>query len=114
MERNAGAKNCCEDNIVFNHPAVAFVERGVYGYCLVVDAFADFVGHYLSDAFEIAAETEHVILYFDVTQLCQILADQRRRIVEIDYFHDKQECYYYFPTKLQQTGYKKVCSPLFL
>lgn len=54
---------------------------------LIFETLAYFVCKYLSEAFEIAAKTQTVGLHGGIAHFGQILADKRRLLGKIMYFH---------------------------
>ena len=57
--------------------------RGGYGFVLVFQCFADFICHYLSNSFEVAAETHAVGLQIAVAHFRKVLAHERGAIGKV-------------------------------
>ena len=87
MKRHSCAEYRAEHNFVGNYIAGCGVERCRYFDLTVIECLAYFVGHNLAYSFKIAAESEHVVLNVDITQLHHVLTDDRMIVVEVYYLH---------------------------
>ena len=67
---NRGEYNLCRYHLAFCHgQGCECVDR------VIIEGFADFIGHYFTYPFKVSAETQHVFLDIYIAQLCHVLAD---------------------------------------
>ncbi len=88
VKRNSRTENRCENHLLVENLAWSYRQRRSDINCLVAHTFRYLESHDLAYTLKITAETQHIILHIDIAQFAHILADQRRLISKIDYFHD--------------------------
>jgi len=87
VERQPGTQNGGYHQLVGGFLANARAERGLDFNIGIIQAFRDFVSHYLSDAPQVGSEAQRVVLDIHVPQLTHIAAHQRRPVGKIYNFH---------------------------
>ena len=87
VERYSGAENRSQHEIGGDFRGFRLGQRSMDQTLLIVQRPGDFVCHDFSDAFQVAAEAEHIPLDIHIAQFRHILAYERGSFCEIYNFH---------------------------
>ena len=99
MKRHSGTEYRTEHHLFSYHLTAGGIKRCGHLHRIIFHSPAYLISHYLTNAFQIAAEAHHIILDIDIAELSHILADERRCQSKIMNLHGYFD--FLIPTKIR-------------